>query len=82
MTQGGAMVMYVLGPPCIGLVGLLARLGWQALRDRRRQDTLRAWAAHLPAAGVLELHDVRDDGSRLHLRISTADHTPVRECHE
>ena len=71
MTQGWAMVAYLLGPPLIALLGLIARLWWQALRARRRQDTLRAWATHLPAAGMFELHNVRADGSHLHLRITT-----------
>ena len=81
MTDAVTMVVYVLGP-VFALVGLVARLRWQALRDRRRQDTLRAWASQLPAAGVLELDDVRDDGSHLHLRITTAGQAAIRESHE
>lgn len=51
----------------LAVIGL--RLYWQAVRDRRRQETLRVLAARLPAEGRVELDDVRDDGSRLRIRI-------------
>ncbi|MBN6040022.1 hypothetical protein [Amycolatopsis sp. 195334CR] len=62
----------VLGPPLIALAGLALRLRWQALRDQRRQDTLRTLTSRLPADGVVDIEDLRDDGSRLHMRVSTA----------
>ncbi|MEU4522920.1 hypothetical protein AB0F52_29930 [Amycolatopsis sp. NPDC024027] len=65
-------VVSVLGPPLIALAGLALRLRWQALRDQRRQDTLLALTSCLPISGVVEIEDLRDDGSRLHVRVTTA----------
>jgi hypothetical protein len=62
-------VVYVLGAPVLALVGLLARLRWQARRDQRRQDTLRALTTHLPSTSTVDIHDICDDGSQLRLRI-------------
>lgn len=80
MTQT-LTAMYVLGPPALALAGLLARLRWQARRDQRRQDTLRALAAHLPGADAVDIHDIRDDGSQLRLRI-TLRPASRSECHD
>ena len=74
-------VAYVLGPPVLALVGLLARLRWQARRDQRRQDTLRALTTHLPSASTVDIHDIRDDGSQLRLRIIPRPASPS-ERHE
>lgn len=82
MTHAGTIVVYVLGPPLIALVGLMARLGWQARRDKRRQDTLRVLVSRLPDARLVEIHDVRDDGSHLHLRITGVGPDAQRENDE
>jgi len=74
-------VAYVLGPPVLALVGLLARLRWQARRDQRRQDTLRALTTHLPSVSTVDIHDIRDDGSQLRLRIIPRPASPS-ERHE
>ncbi|MFC0429996.1 hypothetical protein [Kutzneria buriramensis] len=71
----------LLGPPVMALMGLLARLRWQARRDQRRQDTLRALTADVPSASVVDIHDIRDDGSQLRLRITPAPTSPS-DCHE
>ena len=53
----------------ISLAALALRLYWQAVRDRRRQETLRVLAARLPPTSEVEFEDVRDDGSWLRIRI-------------
>jgi hypothetical protein len=63
------LVVYVLGPPLIALVGLALRLRWQTQREKRRRDTLGAFVARLPTRGVIEIHDVRGDGSHLLVRV-------------
>jgi hypothetical protein len=66
MTQ----VLMVVVPPLAALVATALRLWWQARRDQRRQRTLRVLAERFPRTAVIEIHDVRDDGSRLMVRIS------------
>ena len=51
------------------LSALALRLRWQAAREQRRQETLDAVTARLPPDGMIELDDVRGDGSRLKMRI-------------
>jgi hypothetical protein len=75
------MVVYLLGTPLIALVGLALRLWWQAQREKRRQATLSALISRLPTTGEIEIHDVRDDGSHLVVRIHT-DSEPILENHE
>ncbi|GGP36685.1 hypothetical protein [Saccharothrix coeruleofusca] len=65
----GWQVAWALGAQLIAVAGLVARLRWWAVRERRRQEALRAFAARLPAAGDVEIDDVRGDGSRLRVRI-------------
>jgi hypothetical protein len=75
-------MVYVLGPPLIRLIGSVVRSWWQAQCDRRRQDTLWALAAQRPDAELVDIHDVRDDGSHLHLRIRCADRDADGTAHE
>jgi hypothetical protein len=70
MTQTWALLACTIGPPLIALASTALRLRWQARRDQRRQHTLRALTEHLPHKGAVEIHDVRDDGSRLLIRIT------------
>ncbi|GAB3902149.1 hypothetical protein GCM10029964_092070 [Kibdelosporangium lantanae] len=65
MTQ----VLMVVVPSLTALTATGLRLWWQARRDQRRQQTLRVLAERFPRTGVVEIHDVRDDGSRLVVRI-------------
>jgi hypothetical protein len=69
MTQILDVAVYVLGPSVTALAGLVVRLRWQALRDRRRQDTLRALIARLPETSTVDICDTRDDGSQLRMRV-------------
>jgi hypothetical protein len=71
MTHSGAMVMYVLGPPLIALMGLIAQLWCRARRDRQRRDTLYALMSRLPDRGMLEIHEAYDDGIHLCLHITS-----------
>jgi hypothetical protein len=71
MTEVLTMVASVLAAQVTGLAPLALRLRWQAVRDERRQNTLNTLTSHLPTTGVVEIHDVRDDGSHLRVRIST-----------
>ncbi|KOX27108.1 hypothetical protein ADK67_14955 [Saccharothrix sp. NRRL B-16348] len=66
------LVVWVLGGPVVALAGLVARLRWQAVRDRRRQETLQVWAERLPLGSEVEIDDLRDDGSRLRFRVVPA----------
>ena len=59
----------VLAGQLTALVGLVARLRWQAVRDGKRQDTLRELASELAAGSEVEIDDIRDDGSRLRVRV-------------
>ncbi|MEU0879253.1 hypothetical protein ABZ345_11695 [Lentzea sp. NPDC005914] len=59
-----------LGVEALAVVALALRLWHQAKRDRHRQDVLSQLTKCLPSAGTLELHDLRDDGSQLRLRIT------------
>lgn len=59
-----------LGAQVLAVVALALRLWHQAKRDRHRQDVLGRFATRVPPAGTLELHDIRDDGSQLRLRIT------------
>jgi hypothetical protein len=59
-----------LGAQVLAVVALALRLWHQARRDRHRQDVLGRLATRLPPDRTLELHDIRDDGSRLRLRIT------------
>jgi hypothetical protein len=73
MTQALTTIGFVLGPSLLGLAGLALRLRWHAVRDQRRQDTLRALTAHLTSTDVVvEIRDVRDDGSHLEIRTTPA----------
>lgn len=51
------------------LSAVALRLRWQAAREQRRQETLDAVTARLPPDGMIELDDLRGDGSRLKMRI-------------
>ncbi|MCP2302769.1 hypothetical protein LV79_002445 [Actinokineospora globicatena] len=64
------MMTQVLALAAGGLAATGLRLWWQARRDHRRQTTLRALAERLPHAATVEIHDIRDDGSRLHVRVT------------
>ena len=79
MAQILLMLVYVLGPSGLALAGLALRLWWQARRDQRRQETLRVLAARLPDTSVIEINDVRDDGSRLRVRITPAPEFPLEQ---
>lgn len=69
MHEALTTIGLVLGPPLLGLTGLALRLRWHAIRDQRRQETLRALTSYLPTTGVVvEIRDVRDDGSHLEIR--------------
>lgn len=61
-----------LGAQVLAVAALAVRLWHQAKRDRRRQDVLGQFATRVPPDATLELHDVRDDGSQLRLRITRA----------
>jgi hypothetical protein len=64
-------VMWVVAPQVVALLGVLARLWWRAVRERRRQETVREFAGSLTggAGGEVEIDDVRGDGSRLQVRL-------------
>lgn len=79
MAQTLTMMVYGLGSSVLALVGLALRLRWQAQRDQRRQDTLRALTARMPEASVIEIQDVRDDGSQLRVRISPCPDSPQEQ---
>lgn len=79
MAQILLMLVYVLGPSGLALAGLALRLRWQARRDQRRQETLRALTARLPDTSVIEINDIRDDGSRLRVRITPASDSPLEQ---
>lgn len=71
MTELWVTVIWVLGPPLVGVVGMAVRLRWQARRDQRHQRTVRALAGWVWASGgAVEIKDVRDDGSSLTVRIT------------
>lgn len=67
------MIVWVLGTHVLALAGLIVRLRWQAVRDHRRQVTLRALAPELRGRGEVEIEEIRDDGSRLRVRVSALD---------
>lgn len=64
-------VTWVVAPQVVTLLGMVARLWWRAVRERRRQETLREFAGSLTggAGGAVEIDDVRGDGSRLRVRL-------------
>lgn len=64
-------VVMVAAPPLTVLISLALRLWWQAQRDNRHQHTLHTLAGLLPQEGVIEIQDVRDDGSRLLVRVDS-----------
>jgi hypothetical protein len=70
MAQNLMMLVYVLGTSGLTLTGLALRLWWQARRDQRRLDVLGRVITRVPASSVIEIHDVRDDGSQLQVRIT------------
>lgn len=59
-----------LGAQMLAVVAQALRLWHQAKRDRQRQEVVGRVAAGIPLAGTLDLHDIRDDGSQLRLRIT------------
>jgi hypothetical protein len=56
----------------IPLVALAWRSRCHVVRERRRQDTLDTLTSRVPPRGVVEIHDVRDDGSYLRVRIAAS----------
>jgi len=70
MTELLVTAMVVLGPPLVGVAGLVVRLRWQARRDQQRQRTVRALATVAGQGGAVEIKDVRGDGSSLTVRIT------------
>jgi hypothetical protein len=76
MTQFLLAMGYLLGPSLVALTGVALRLRWQARRDQRRQDTLRVLARQMAKTSAVEIHDVRDDGSHLRVRITPAPTSP------
>jgi hypothetical protein len=64
-------IVMVLAPPLTVLISLMLRLWWQARRDKQHQHTLHTLTRLLPQKGVIEIHDVRDDGSRLLMRVDS-----------
>ncbi|MGW4116633.1 hypothetical protein ACWEFJ_37645 [Actinosynnema sp. NPDC004786] len=64
-------VVWVVAPQVLALLGVAARLWWRAVRERRRQETLRELAGSLTGGtgGAVEFDDVRGDGSRLRVRL-------------
>lgn len=64
-------VLMVAAPPLTVLTSLALRLWWQARRHKRHQHTLHTLAGLLPREGVIEIQDVRDDGSRLLVRVDS-----------
>jgi hypothetical protein len=72
MIEVMAIIGSALTAQLTTLTALALRLHWQASRDRRRQDTLSAFAARLPPSSAISIHDVRDDGSQLRMHISTS----------
>lgn len=62
-------VVWVVVPQVLALLGLLARLGYRAARDRGRQQTVREFVSGLGSGGEVEIDDVRADGSRLRVRL-------------
>lgn len=64
-------VVMVVGPPLTLLISLALRLWWRALRDKRTQHTLHTLARLLDREGVIEIQDLRDDGSRLLVRVDS-----------
>jgi hypothetical protein len=72
MAQILPILVYLLGPSGLAFVSLASRLRWQARRDQRRQDTLRALTSRILETSVIEINEVRDDGSQLLMRIAPA----------
>lgn len=73
-------VVWVVAPQVVALLGVAARLRWRAVRERRHQETLREFAGSLTggAGGVVEIDDVRGDGSRLRMRLVVTGTPPWR----
>jgi hypothetical protein len=65
MTELWVTVVWVLGPPLVGVAGLAVRLRWQTRRDRQRQRTIRALAGSLRGSSAVEI-----EGDGLKIRIT------------
>jgi hypothetical protein len=69
----------VVASEVVGVLGVSARLRWWAARERRQLETVRALPDAVVGGGEVNVEDVREDGSRLRVRL-VATKNPPREC--
>jgi hypothetical protein len=79
MVQVMTTLVVGLGPPLTALIVLAMQLRSEALHDQRRKEVLDTLTSHTPTSAMIELNDVRNDGSHLRVRITPSSMTPAGE---
>jgi hypothetical protein len=75
-----AVTLSLVAARAASLLELTLILRWQAHRENGRQQHLLTLAAHLPPKSGIDIDDLRADGSRMRLRVTTP-HDPDQESH-